>query len=55
MRYYRKFILDTLRLMNSTSRNLEQEVDAMINIEKSLAKVGTFRLKTVHILGAHLI
>ena len=38
MRSYRNFIIETLKLMKSTSRNLEQEVDGMIALEKSLAK-----------------
>ena len=40
MRSYRNFIIEVLKLMKSTSRNLEQEVDSMINLEKNLARVN---------------
>jgi predicted metalloendopeptidase len=39
MRNYKNFAVKFLTIMNSTSLNLEEEVDRMINIEKMLAKV----------------
>ena len=39
MRGYKNFIVRFLRIMNSNSSNLEDEVNRMVNIEKMLAKV----------------
>lgn len=42
MRNYKNFAIKLLKTMNSSSQNLEEEVDRMLNVEKMLAKVLTF-------------
>ena len=39
MRNYKNFAIKFLKTMNSSSQNLEEEVERMLNIEKMLAKV----------------
>ena len=37
--YYKKMIIQVAKLMNTTNPNLEQDVDDLFNLEKSLAIV----------------
>lgn len=41
MKSYLTFITNTLRMMNSTNRNLEDDARNLIDLEKKLAKVIT--------------
>ena len=39
---YKRFIVNSLKLLNSTNTNLDEDVNQMVDLEKRLAKVCFF-------------